>query len=306
MNTGTAERLLVLLDVQLHAFAVCEVSHASGLRLAGTDAVVVHYILAGAGVLVMADGTRFEFGPDTLIVLPPGSSHDLLEPSGTPTLVRGKDVAAPWGDGMIRFSTGGPEAAILSACGTISADGGGLDLFGNLREPVCEDLSDNQVVRSAFGQMLTELQGPRFGSRPLTDALMKQCLILALRNQIERGETRLLPVLGLQDPRLMPALLAMIEDPAREHSLEQLAKACGMSRSLFTGRFAEALGRPPMDLLKQIRLHRAAGLLRSTKLPMQMVAIAVGYTSRSYFSQAFKAAYGAGPKTFRDKAHSGS
>ncbi|MBA3325097.1 MAG: AraC family transcriptional regulator [Rhodobacteraceae bacterium] len=31
-------------------------------------------------------------------------------------------------------------------------------------------------------------------------------------------------------------------------------------------------------------------------MPVQMVALAVGYASRSYFSRAFKAAYGADPK----------
>ena len=40
----------------------------------------------------------------------------------------------------------------------------------------------------------------------------------------------------------------------------------------------------------------SAQLLRSTNLPVQMVALAVGYASRSYFSRAFKAAYGADPK----------
>lgn len=304
MNTVTIDRLLGLLDVQLHALALCKVSHGSGLRLPGAEAVLVHYILAGAGVVVMEDGTTVEFGPDTLIFLPPGASHDILEHTDAPTLVTWKDAAESFGDGMIRFSTGGSEAAILSACGTISADCGGLDLFDKLREPICENLAGNPVVRSAFELMLKELGSPRFGTRPLTEALMKQCLILAVRNQIERGEMKLMPAFGLRDPRLVRALLAMMEDPARDHSLEQLAKDCGMSRSLFAERFAEAFDRPAMDLLKQIRLHRSAQLLRGTNLPVQMIALTVGYASRSYFSRAFKDAYGADPKTFREKANS--
>jgi transcriptional regulator GlxA family with amidase domain len=131
---------------------------------------------------------------------------------------------------------------------------------------------------------------------------MKQCLILALRNQAKRGAMVLLPLFGGGDPRLVHALLQLVEEPAREHSVEQLAAASGMSRSLFAERFSEAFDRPPMDMLKQIRLHRAANLLRTTNLPVQVVGFTVGYISRSYFSRAFKAAYGSDPKGFRAEA----
>lgn len=55
-------------------------------------------------------------------------------------------------------------------------------------------------------------------------------------------------------------------------------------------------------MLKQVRLHRAANLLRNTRLPVQIVAMTVGYSSRSYFSRAFRAAYGTDAKSFRDEA----
>jgi len=129
MNTVTIDRLLCLLDVQMHALALCEVSHGTGLRLPGMEAVLVHYILEGSGVLILEDGTTVAFGPDTLIFLPPGASHDMAETRETPSLITWKDVATPLGDGMMRFATEGPSTAILSACGTISADCGGLDLF---------------------------------------------------------------------------------------------------------------------------------------------------------------------------------
>lgn len=304
MNTVTIDRLLCLLDVQMHALALCEVTRGAGLRLPGMDDVLIHYILEGSGVLVMEDRTTVEFGRDTMIFLPPGASHDMAETAKAPRLINWEDVAAPLGGGMMHFATAGPDTAILSACGTISADCGGLDLFDKLREPVCEDLSGNRVVRSAFELMLQEMQRPRYGTRPLTETLMKQCLILAVRTQVERGEVGLLPVFGLRDPRLVQALLAMMEDPAREHSLEDLARLTGMSRSLFAKRFAEVFDRPAMDLLKQIRLHRSAQLLRATNLPVQMIALTVGYASRSYFSRAFRDAYGVDPRTFRDEARS--
>ncbi len=75
-----------------------------------------------------------------------------------------------------------------------------------------------------------------------------------------------------------------------------------MSWSLFAERYTEAFNRPPMDLPNEMRLHRSAQLLRSTNLFVQIIALAVGYASRSYFFRAFKTACVTDPKAFREKA----
>lgn len=302
MKTANLERLLCLLDVRLHALALCELSTGWRLSLPATEKVLVHYILEGAGVLRTLDGTAVAFRPNMLLFIPPNSDHEIAGQGDNPNLAVWREIASPISDGLMRFTAGSGVPAIVSACGTISADCGGLDLFAHMREPVAEDASGNRTLNAAFAILLQELREPRFGTRALCEALMKQCLVLALRGHFERGELGLLPVLGLHDPRLLRALVEMMENPAVDHSLDELAKVSGMSRSLFAERFTEAFERPPMDLLRQIRLHRAANLLRRTGLPVQIVALAVGYASRSYFSRAFRAAYGADPKSFREQA----
>ncbi len=301
MKTEIIERLLCLLDVRMHALALCEVSRGTRLKLPAMEAVLVHYVLRGNGVLLSGDGTKVAFGSDTLLFLPPGCSHEIAEVGDEPELIVWKDIATPMGDGMMKFADGA-DPVITSACGTITADCEGLDLFERMREPIVVSLTGDPSVRSAFEIMIKELHRPRFGTKPLLEALMKQCLILSLRNQAERGELLLFPLLGGGDPRLVRALLELLEDPAREHTVDELAAVSGMSRSLLSERFSEAFGHPPMDLLKQIRLHRAANLLRATNLPVQVIGLTVGYVSRSYFSRAFRSAYGRDPKTFRDEA----
>ena len=54
-----------------------------------------------------------------------------------------------------------------------------------------------------------------------------------------------------------------------------------------------------MDLLRELRLRRAAQMLKSSQAPVKAVAQAVGYGSRSYFSRAFKAFYGIDPAAYR-------
>ena len=55
----------------------------------------------------------------------------------------------------------------------------------------------------------------------------------------------------------------------------------------------------PMRFVTVTRLHRAAELLRSTAMPIKMIAGIVGFSSRSHFSHAFRDAYGVDPLNFR-------
>ncbi|MDQ3470788.1 MAG: helix-turn-helix domain-containing protein [Pseudomonadota bacterium] len=303
MKTEALDNLLCLLDVRLNAIGLCEVAHGWRLALPRPDGLMVHYILEGSGVMRCADDSVVPFRPNSLIFLHSScGAHEIAATGEEDAVADWKGISQPLGEGMMQFRAGDGPTAIISACAMVSADCGGLDIFEQLREPVAETLEPDSAVQAAFALMLDELRQPRLGTRALSEALMKQCLILALRSQFERGEVTLMSLPALRDMRLLKALLKMVENPGQEHSLEELARISGMSRSLFADRFAQTFKRPPMDLLKQIRLHRAANLLRSSQLPVQIVAMTVGYASRSYFSRAFRSAYGTDPKTFRQEA----
>lgn len=305
MRTEALDKLLCLLDVRLDAIGLCEVAEGWRLALPGPDGVMVHFILQGSGILRSADGSVVPFRPNSLIFLHSNcGAHEIASTGEEDAVADWKNSSQPLGEGMMQFHAGDGPPSIVSACAMASADCGGLDIFEQLREPVVETLEPHSPVRAAFALMLEELRQPRLGTRALSEALMKQCLILALRSQMERGEVTLMSLPALRDMRLLKALLKMVESPAQEHTLDELARISGMSRSLFAERFAETFERPPMDMLKQIRLHRAANLLRSSQLPVQIVAMTVGYASRSYFSRAFRAAYGTDPKSFRQTARS--
>lgn len=306
MRSEPLDKLLCLLDVRLNAMALCEVTTGMRLLLPPVENILVHYILNGSGVLRMSDGSTAAFGPNSLVFVPRNCAHELSETGEERETQVWSEGAAPLGDGMMKFGERQGWSAIVTACGTISAECGSLDLFEHFREPLSEDVSGDPLIRSAFQLMLRELEDPRFGTRSLCEALMKQCMVLAIRAQMQRGDLTLLPLGAVRDTRLLKALLAMLERPADDHTLDELAKLSGMSRSLFAERFADAFDRPPMDLLKQVRLHRAANMLRSTRLPVQVIALAVGYASRSYFTRAFRAVYGEDPRSFRDRARTSS
>ena len=63
--------------------------------------------------------------------------------------------------------------------------------------------------------------------------------------------------------------------------------------------FSLAFQQGPIDFVQKARLSIAARLLTTTDLPIKVIATSIGYVSRSYFSRAFRATYGADPSRFR-------
>ena len=104
---------------------------------------------------------------------------------------------------------------------------------------------------------------------------------------------------GVAEPRLVAVLLEIVEKPAADHTIASLARAAGMSRSGFAARFALTFGRSPISFLRRVRMRQAARMLERTDLPVARVAQAVGYSSRSFFSRAFRQAFGSDPRSFR-------
>jgi transcriptional regulator GlxA family with amidase domain len=87
--------------------------------------------------------------------------------------------------------------------------------------------------------------------------------------------------------------------PAGSHTVASLAEVAGMGRTAFAQRFVATYGRTPIDFLQAVRLRHAAHLLRTTDVPVKVIASAVGYRSRSQFSHAFRTCYELDPSTFR-------
>jgi AraC family transcriptional regulator, alkane utilization regulator len=86
--------------------------------------------------------------------------------------------------------------------------------------------------------------------------------------------------------------------PATTWTVESLARAVGVSRSVLADRFAETAGQPPMQYLALWRMQLASRRLLEGE-PVAEVAVAVGYESEAAFSRAFKKLVGEAPGTWR-------
>ena len=302
MSIGTLQLLLATMSVQVHAFAFCEIQAGWRLEKQGaTDALLVHYVLAGAGTIQAGGRPPAPFGQNSIVIPPRGLPHTIGFADAARTAVLGDSLGfVP--RGVLRVTAGDGSRDILLACGAITARyAGALGLFDQLQDAVVEDLSRSAHLRHAFSYMVEELAHPSLGTAEVTGALMKQCLIVLLRRHLrEHGADS--PIFrALRDPRLAGAVAAVVDAPAAPHTVESLAAICGMGRTAFAERFSDTFGEGPIAFLQRARLRLAAQLLTTSPMPVKVIAASVGYASRSYFSHAFKAAYGVDPTAFRNR-----
>jgi AraC-like DNA-binding protein len=89
-------------------------------------------------------------------------------------------------------------------------------------------------------------------------------------------------------------------DPARPWNVPALARRAGLSEGHFHRRVQALFGRAPMALVRQLRLERAADLLRTTTASTADIADKVGYSTGFALSNALHRHLGVRPQQLRE------
>ncbi|HEX2672045.1 MAG TPA: AraC family transcriptional regulator [Polyangiaceae bacterium] len=109
---------------------------------------------------------------------------------------------------------------------------------------------------------------------------------------------------GRLDRRIARAHALLHADPAKPWTVEQLARAVGLSRAAFARRFTAVSGCTPRRFLTDLRLALAASLLSTTDDALAELATRIGYASEFAFSRAFKRRHGVAPGIYRRQQQS--
>jgi len=297
------DKILSNLHIRVEPFALCLISDGWRLHLPGPSEVVLHFMLKGEGVISSQESGEQPVSACGLLIVPPGIPH-ALAPAGP--IHYEKRIEKPPTDQHICQLVVGPSEApnLVVACGIVRVTyGQSLGLFSHLKTILVEDMKGNARVPAAFQAILAEQSHPGPGSETLTASLMNECLVHVLRQLAQKGP---LPWLSaLQDDRLGRSLDRIFEDMGGNHTVESLADAAGMSRSAFAESFTAVFGQPPITFLHQLRMQRAAHMLREASYSIEEVAARIGFSSRSHFSHAFKEHHGLSPASFREHSTSG-
>ena len=185
------------------------------------------------------------------------------------------------------FTIGDPQASHLLA--SLPA----VIILRGARGPALEGL---EVARR---MLVFEMQSPSQGSAVMVARILDLIFIQILRAWAAGTDAEPNWLAGALDPQIGQALSAIHRDPGHDWTVEELARACNLSRSAFAARFVARVGKPPATYLVHVRLDAATDLLRDTSRPVTLIAKNVGYTSEAAFSRAFKNRYGTPPARWR-------
>jgi AraC-like DNA-binding protein/tetratricopeptide (TPR) repeat protein len=102
------------------------------------------------------------------------------------------------------------------------------------------------------------------------------------------------------DQRLFKKAIEVVEENISDplFGVEQMSKELGMSRTNMHRKLKAITGFPPSELIRNIRLRKAASLLLNKADTVSQISLMVGFEDHSYFSKSFKKQFGVTPSEY--------
>jgi AraC-like DNA-binding protein len=293
-------------DLRISSSVLCRSVMAApwGFGIAGRDAGTFHMVIEGRGWLDV-EGAEEPIAMQTgdMAVIPTGRPHwmrDSLGSTAPPltSILATNEVV----DGELRF--GGDDGPMTEmVCGVFSLEDGRRPAWIERLPPVVVSSTDQDVGgwrASVIEALREEARRPTDGGSFVVNRLLESLVADGLRAALAASlRDAAVPPAALADDRIGRVLARLHEDPALPWGVGSLADVAVMSRSAFADRFHALVGQPPMRYLTDLRLTRAARLLRSTDATVSDVARSVGYGSEESLSRAFKNRFGEAPSGYR-------
>lgn len=295
------EHIFNEMEILADPFALCELQGQCTLGLGRQLDATLHYILAGSGEVVIPGRPAIRIARGTLVLVPTIQPHALRSfgKSGHP-LPDCHPAELGLASHLLNAPGSTADGKLLAICSHVNIGLRGTNgLIDLIREPIVEGLSGDDLMSAPIDQLLLELSAPTLGSKAMIRVVLLQCIIQLMRRRLQAQDKALNWMAALIDERLWQALQKMLEAPGDAHTVESLANLAGTSRSTFALRFSTAYGKGPMELLRELRMHRAASFLSQSDIPVKRIAELVGFHSRSAFSRTFSSTIGISPSQYR-------
>lgn len=277
-----------------------------GLRLPYQDGVRFHFVIEGAVTLWPDKHDPLQLEAGDVVLLPHGTAHVVADGERTRLALIDSMPGELAGNEVYHLSGGGGGKRALLVCCTIGFE-------GPTAHPLLELLPDCLLVRKAdqsdpslptlLDIMAREVSKARIGTSTVMARLADVVVTLIIRAWIETCRSHLQGWLaGVRDPNIGLALAQIHRKPGHPWTVESLASAAGMSRSLFAERFTTLMGQTPARYLLQWRIRLATLWIESQRMTVSEAAGRLGYASDAAFSRAFKRVVGAPPSDVRKRS----
>ncbi len=292
-------QVLGTLHLKSSVYCRSELGSPWGLHFAPRTCAVFHVLHRGAGYLQVAGEQGWmALQAGDVILLPVGDEHILLEKPDAPAFQNLE--LDQWGECVVMRWSEQPSAVLL--CGTFEFEHFETASFlKHLPRVVRIQREGNSALHNVLELMAAEAQAERPAKQAVLRRLADILFIQIVQHWIETRGVEQAGWLGALQDRAIGESLALIHNqPDRNWSVIELAKAVKYSRSSFAARFTALVGEPPMEYLTRWRLQLAIRLLRENPhMSVGEIANTVGYLSEAAFSRVFKQKLGVTPTRYR-------
>ena len=167
---------------------------------------------------------------------------------------------------------------------------------GNGSEPqIMEATALDEPLSNAVIRLLETLRSAD-DARILGPQIVREIVYLVLRGRLGRN-LRALAAPDSHFGQISRVLNRIHTNYARDYDITTLAREAGMSVPAFHKRFKAVTSSPPLQYLKNIRLHKARMMMVNDGINASGAAVNVGYESASQFNREFKRLFGKTPAT---------
>lgn len=232
---------------------------------------VIHVVTGGRGRYKTANG-EYELSGGSMFVIYPGEET-----------VYSADDADPWSYMWIGFNGREAENVIRE--------------IGFLRESPVILINETEGIKAALERILEARQFTLAAAMKRSAAFYD---ILAL--MMEQSSNDSIFRDDPEDRYVSRAVEIISVSYAERVRIAEVADKLGINRSYLSSIFKRKMRMSPQEFLINLRLEKAAQMLRETKEPIGAIAAAVGYTDALAFSKAFKQKYDETPSDFRRSA----
>jgi AraC family transcriptional regulator, activator of mtrCDE len=257
-----------------------------------------HVVTKGTCQVERPDQPPVALEAGDVLLLPHGDGHVVYGGDGRGA---GQPIATRHSQ-SIRIKQTGDVVETELICGRLHLESANENLVLRALPPaIVLKLGDDACSR-LVALMRRELVDDKPGAAAVARDLASALLVMLLRQYLDtdRPAEGLLTLLTARETARATA--AMMEDLAKDWSLDALAVTAAVSRATLVRAFKKLSGLPPLAFLTEVRLGIARHRIAQTGEPLGKIAADVGYLSEAALSRALLRRYSIRPGALRRTA----
>jgi AraC family transcriptional regulator, activator of mtrCDE len=256
-----------------------------------------HVVMKGSCSIERADQPAVSLEAGDVLLLPHGDGH-VVYGGGDRHAVRA--ITSNYRDSIRVKQTDGAAVETELICGRLHLERASENLvLRSLPHAIVLKFSGVEDCSSLLAMMRRELELDRPGASAIARDLASAVFVMLLRQYLETDPPAqgLLNLLSARETGRAAA--AMLNEPARNWGLDELASIAAVSRATLVRSFRKICAMPPQAFLTEVRLGIARHRIAQTSDSVAQIAADVGYHSEGALSRALYRRYAIRPGSIR-------